>query len=68
MVLTDEDFATATNKGIAEMATDAEAKAKTDAERYVNPSQLAFIAPNNQAIQTYAFSALPTSFSIAHGL
>lgn len=61
-------LATASNKWMAEMLTDAEAKAKTDTTRYVNASQLAFIAPNNQAIQTYAFSALPASFSIAHGL
>jgi len=39
-VIDAEDFATATNKGIVKMATDAEALTRTDETRYVNPKQL----------------------------
>lgn len=39
LVLQNEDFATTSNRGIVEMATDAEASAWTDETRYVNPKQ-----------------------------
>ena len=39
LILQNEDFATTTNKGIAEMATDAEALAGTDQTRYINSKQ-----------------------------
>jgi hypothetical protein len=39
-VLDQEDFATTANKGIVEMATDAEVVTGTDETRYVNPKQL----------------------------
>lgn len=39
MVIMSSDFATTSNKGIVEMATDAEALAGTDETRYVNPKQ-----------------------------
>lgn len=39
LILQNEDIASATNKGIVEMATDAEAVTGTDETRYVNPKQ-----------------------------
>jgi len=38
-VLDTEDFATTANKGISEMATDAEANTATDETRYINSKQ-----------------------------
>jgi hypothetical protein len=40
-ILQNEDFATTNNKGIVEMATDAEVATGTDTSRYVTPAQLA---------------------------
>lgn len=40
LVLQNEDFATTSNRGIVEMATDAEASAWTDETRYTNSKQL----------------------------
>ena len=39
-ILQNEDFATTNNKGIVEMATDAEALAGTDETRYINSKQV----------------------------
>ena len=38
-ILQNEDFATTANKGIVEMATDAEVLTATDETRYINPKQ-----------------------------
>lgn len=67
--------ASTTVKGIVELATDAEALAGTDETRYINSKQvkdnyqpIGSYIPNNQKFQAYAFSALPTSFAVAHWL
>lgn len=60
-----EDFATTSNKGIAEMATDAEATAGTDTSRYTNPSQL---PKYGNGIITRAFATASGAVTTAHGL
>ena len=42
MILQSEDIASATNKGIVEMATDAEFLVGTDTTRYTNSSQTGY--------------------------
>lgn len=44
LIIQDEDFATATVKGIVELATDAEAYTRTDTARAVTPANLAAIS------------------------
>ena len=46
----------------------ATAAAKTSTTKWLTPANLAVIAPNNQKFQSYAVSALPTSFAVAHWL
>lgn len=47
-------------------ADNATASAKSSTTKFTTPAHLALIAPNNQKFQTYAFSALPASFAVAH--
>lgn len=63
-VLDTEDFATTANKGIAEMATDAEATTGTDTSRYTNPSQL---PKYKSGIVTRAFATASGAVTVAHG-
>ena len=70
-VIDNEDFSTTTNKGIVEMATDAEAQALTDQERYINAYQLWLVASprlftNGDDSKNAADSS--TTQNIAHGL
>lgn len=59
---------TTSARGAVKLSTDPEAWAKSSTTVAITPSNLAVIAPNNQKFQTYAFSALPTSFSVSHWL
>lgn len=60
-ILDNEDFATATNKGIAEMASDAEALALTDQTRYLNPYQLGLVVnPNSLPSSNISFNSYIT--------
>ena len=65
-VIDTEDFATTANKGIVELATDAETASKASTSLAITASNLAVIAPNNQKFQAYTSATIPTSFSVAH--
>jgi len=70
-VLQNEDFATTNNKGIVEMATDAEVLTATDETRYINPKQAkdsvkwkSFVTSGTLLVN----DANQSNITIAHGL
>ena len=70
-ILQNEDFATTANKGIVEMATDAEVLTATDETRYINPKQAkdsvkwkSFVTSGSLLID----DANQSNITIAHGL
>lgn len=65
-VLDTEDFATTANKGIVEMATDAEVVTGTDETRYVNSKQVKVDYFNTTSTKDAADSSTTQTF--AHGL
>ena len=67
-VLQNEDFATTNNKGIVEMATDAEVATGTDTSRYVTPAQLANRTLNTSWITTRTAGTVGSTQTIAHWL
>lgn len=67
-VLLQEDFATTSNRGIAEMATDAEALARADEQRYINSKQLGVNSRTTAGNTQRTTSASTWSENIAHWL
>lgn len=67
-VLQSEDFASTANKGIVEMATDAEATAGTDESRYINPKQALDNYQNIANAITWTITGAGTGTEIAHWL
>lgn len=65
LVMQHEDFATTSNKGIVEMASDAEYAAHIDETRYVNSKQAAL--KSNVVVQTITFTdTAQSNITVAH--
>lgn len=67
-VLFQEDFATTSNRGVLELATDAEAYARSDTARAVTPANLAAITQKVILQTTRTSDAADGAVTIAHGL